>query len=104
MADTDPLPIPDPLPGGLVLARTTPEFTAGTVPRKLLAAHRTAEGVWGRLVVREGSIDFVFEDDPDHVYNVEPGNPMPIPPGRSHRLSPSDNAVFAVEFHRPAGT
>ncbi|MDP6480845.1 MAG: DUF1971 domain-containing protein [Acidimicrobiales bacterium] len=91
------------LSGRVVLEGAPPEFTAGTVPRKLLAAHRTAEGVWGHPVVREGRVDFVFEDDPDHVYNVEPGSPMPIPPGRSHRLSPSDDAVFAVEFHRPAG-
>lgn len=102
MADTDPIPTPDPLPDGLGLARTTPEFTAQTVPPKLLAAHRTAEGVWGHLVVRSGSVDFVFEDDPDHVHHVEPGSPMPIPPGRAHRLTPSDDAVFAVEFHRPA--
>ncbi|MBC8195708.1 MAG: DUF1971 domain-containing protein [Acidimicrobiia bacterium] len=103
MADTDPAPAPEPLPGGLVLARTTPEFTAQTVPPKLLAAHRTAAGVWGHLVVRSGSVDFVFEDDPDHVHHVEPGSPMPIPPGRSHSLTPSDDAVFAVEFHRPGG-
>ncbi|MEZ5215007.1 MAG: DUF1971 domain-containing protein [Ilumatobacteraceae bacterium] len=51
------------LPGGLVLVRTTPEFTEATVPA-LLRAHRVAEGVWGRLVVIEGAVDFGFEDDP----------------------------------------
>ncbi len=99
MSDAGDLP-PTALPDGLVLARTTPDFTADTVPAAILAAHRTAEGVWGHLVVRSGAVDFVFEDAPDRVHRVDAGSTMPIPPGRPHHVSPLEGAVFAVEFHR----
>ncbi|MCB0997228.1 MAG: DUF1971 domain-containing protein, partial [Acidimicrobiales bacterium] len=45
---------PSQMPDGLELARTTPEFTAESVPPALLATHTVAAGVWGRIRVRAG--------------------------------------------------
>lgn len=94
------MPIADELPTGLRLARTTPEFDETTVPSGLLGAHRVAEGVWGRLVVRTGSLRFVFEDDPQAGRTVSAGGHVVIPPGREHHLELGGPVTFAVEFHR----
>ena len=88
------------LPGGLVLVRTTPEFTEETVPAALLRAHRVAEGVWGRLVVIEGAVEFVFEDEPELRTRLTAGTSIAIPPKRPHRVVLVGPARFAVEFHR----
>lgn len=90
---------PPVLPEGLLLARTTPEFTATTVPAALLAAHQTAEKVWGHLVVRSGSVGFTFEDDGTS-WQLTAGQTMAIPPQRPHRVTPDDDAVFGVEFYK----
>jgi tellurite resistance-related uncharacterized protein len=88
------------VPPGFELARTTATFDNGTVPAGLLAAHRVADGVWGRLVVRSGRVTFVFDDDPDHPIVVAEGSGVAIPPGRAHHLELTEPATFAVEFYR----
>ncbi len=88
------------VPPGFELARTTATFDNRTVPAGLLAAHRVADGVWGRLIVRTGRVTFVFDDDPDHPIGVDEGNSVAIPPGRAHHLELTEPATFAVEFYR----
>jgi tellurite resistance-related uncharacterized protein len=88
------------LPEGLEHVRTTDVFDETTVPAGLLRAHRVADGVWGRLVVRSGSVVFVFDDDPDHPLTVAAGESVAIPPSRQHHLEVLGQATFAVEFHR----
>jgi tellurite resistance-related uncharacterized protein len=92
-------PQPD-LPEGLELVRTTDVFDNETVPAGLLRAHQVAKDVWGRLVVFEGSIGFVFEDSPDDLISVRAGERMVIPPQRRHHVTVDGPVSFAVEFHR----
>jgi tellurite resistance-related uncharacterized protein len=94
--------IPEELPDGLRLARTTDVFDNDTVPAGLLRAHRVADGVWGRLVVHAGTVTFVFEDHPDRPIVAGPGVRIVIPPGRPHHVELGESTAFAVEFHRPA--
>lgn len=88
------------MPAGLALARTTPVFTATTVPDGLRRAHEVADGVWGRLVVSAGTVRFVFEDEPATPIDVATGGSVDIPPRRRHHVEPADDAAFTVEFHR----
>lgn len=87
------------LPDGLALVRTTDEFDQDSVPAGLRRAHRVAEGVWGRLVVRAGSLGFRFEDG-DQPLRVEVGEWVVIAPERPHRVEPDGPVRFVVEFHR----
>ncbi len=89
------------LPAGCELVRTTREFDEHAVPAGLLSAHRVADGVWGRLVVREGALRFGFDDEADDRL-VGAGASQVIPPGRFHRLTIDGPVRFVVEFHRPA--
>ena len=82
------------LPDGLVPARRTPEFTADSVPPALLGDHHTT--VWARLEVSAGTVSFVEGDGPAVV--ATPGRPVVIVPNRPHRVTPSADASFAVQF------
>ena len=88
------------LPADLRFARVTTEFTEQSVPAGLLHAHRTAPGVWGHLVVRDGTVGFVFDDDPDNQLTVRSGDTVAIQPQRPHHVVPVGAVRFAVEFYR----
>ena len=88
------------LPVGLTVQRTTPTFDEHSTPAGLRAAHSVAAGVWGRLVVEQGSVGFVFEDAPDDVRTVAAGEHQVIPPSRLHHVVIDGPVRFAVEFHR----
>ena len=94
-------PLPG-LPDGLQLVRTTPEFERHTIPGALLAAHRTAPNVWGRLVVRDGNASLVFDDQPDTIHQLSEGDSIAIAPQRPHRVIVTGPVRLVVEFHRAA--
>ena len=88
------------LPHGFVLVRTTPAFDERSVPTGLLHRHQVAAGVWGRLVVRSGSVDVVFDDRPLDPRHGAPGKPILIPPERVHHVVTTGPVGFVVEFYR----
>lgn len=87
------------LPAGAERVRTTPEFTVDTVPPALLAAHRVADEVWGRLCVMAGELTFVVEESGER-RTLAAGDSQVIEPGLFHHVEPAADARFAVEFHR----
>ena len=90
------------LPDGLVVVRTTATWDEHTVPPALLAAHRVASGVWGRLRVAAGAVRFVAETDPvTDVVVVAPGQ-QAIPPDVRHLVEPRPGTRLAVDFLGPA--
>lgn len=90
----------DQIPNGYELARTTPTFDNDSVPAGLLNAHRVADGVWGRLVVHTGALDFVFDDHAESSVSISAGEHVIIPPARPHHLEFDQAASFAIEFYR----
>ena len=91
---------PPGIPVGYELTRTTETFGHESVPAGLLRAHRVSDGVWGRLVVRSGTVTFVFEDDAANPHLLNAGESIVIPPARLHHVETSPTAKFAVEFYR----
>ena len=90
------------LPQGVELVRTTAEFDEHSVPAGLLRDHRIASGVWGRLVVRSGSLRFGFGDDEE--FEVGVAEVVVIPPDHLHHVSVVGPVSFVVEFHAPMDT
>ncbi len=88
------------LPDGLVLARTTPTYDQDSVPPGLLKAHQVATGVWGRLSVKDGVLDFAFDEFPDEVRSIRAGQHVVIPPARPHHVTAHSPVSFFVEFYR----
>ncbi len=92
------------LPPNVGLVRTSPEFNESSLPAGLRRAHRIAPGVWGRLVVREGSVAFAFDDAPTGERIVAPGEHQVIPPERSHHVRLLGPVRLVIEFHAPRDT
>lgn len=76
--------------------RRTPRFDAQSVPPALLEAHVTR--AWAQLVVVEGFVRF-HEASPMLELRATPANAVVIVPDRPHRIEPSENAEFYVQFH-----
>ena len=82
----------------MTLARTTPEFDERSLPQALRSSHKVATGVWGNLIVRSGSIDFVFDDD-GRRRTLAAGEAQPIPPERVHHLDVIGPVALVIEFY-----
>lgn len=90
------------LPVGLVEARHTPLFTAESLPAELTASHRTT--VWAELHVQDGSVRYIdLEGESPRDTRVDIGQSAVIVPGVEHRVEPSTDAVFFVQFYREPG-
>ena len=87
------------LPEGLVVARTTPTWTATSVPPALLADHQTS--VWAALVVEAGRVRFFEVEGPEAPWETVVTSEAPgvIVPERKHRIEPSADARFHVVFY-----
>ncbi len=82
--------------------RETKLFTPESVPKGLLAEHSTKAGVWGRIHVRAGTVEyFVAGENPRHE-TLTPGRPGVICPEVEHRVAPGASSEFFVEFLRVA--
>ena len=88
------------LPGDVVKYAETAIFTETTVPAKLTSVHDTKRGAWGKLVVREGSLDYVIPGPPQICERVEAGEFMIIEPEVKHRVEIIGPVRFQVEFYK----
>jgi tellurite resistance-related uncharacterized protein len=87
------------LPDAVRLERTTPTFTADTVPAGLQRAHRLAPGRWGRLRVEEGTVTFVLEGT-GASRRLTAGETQVIEPEVAHHVEVEPGSSFAVEIYR----
>lgn len=91
------------LPIGHVAYRRTPTFSRETVPRALLAQHDTKPGVWGRVHVTRGALEFVELDaGAETRQTVAAGEFAVVRPEVEHRVVLLGDAEFYVEFWRAA--
>ena len=86
-------------PEALTGYKRTPEFTEVSVPKALLRAHSTKDGVWGKLHVLEGVLNFFDEVTGDKSI-LHPGIHCCIFPLRMHHIAPDGPVRFFVEFCR----
>ena len=91
------------LPEGAVKAGSTPSMTEETVVPGILRKHLAPKGKFGYLVVEEGSLQFVWEDDADNVLDADPEHPIVIFPERYHHVSITGKVRFRVEFYDVGG-
>ena len=81
----------------------TPTMTEETVAPGLLKKHLAPRGRFGYLVVEEGALQFVWEDDADNVLDADPDHPIIIFPERYHHVSITGKVRFRVEFYDAGG-
>ena len=88
------------LPEGLVNYSQTPVFTAQNVPEKLTSVHNTKAGLWGKLVVITGGVDYFIPSQSESPAHLQKGDIGIIEPGVDHYVRLSDDASFKVEFYK----
>ncbi len=85
------------LPAAAVPYRETRLFDEKTVPPGLLANHQTRPGVWGRLVVASGCLDYLVGD---RCFRLTPEVDGVIAPEEPHRVRLAGPVAFKVVFLR----
>ena len=91
------------LPENAVKEGSTPVMTEKTVVPGILKKHLAPRGKFGYLVVEEGSLQFVWEDEKDNVLDADPEHPIVIFPERYHHVSITETVRFRVEFYDVGG-
>ena len=78
----------------------SPLFTEQTVPDKLLSDHDIKPGVWARICVSAGVLQYIVPADPDRVQTIEAGGHAIVEPEQVHFVKPVGQVEFKVEFYR----
>ena len=76
----------------------TTVFTEKSIPEKLLLLHDTKPGVWGRIVVLEGQLDYIVLGPPERRARLCPDRCGVIRPTELHRVALVGAVRFKVEF------
>ena len=79
--------------------RRTTSFTEATVPSGLLRDHRTKPGVWARIVVEAGALEYTLEA-PRRTFLLTPERAGIAPPDEPHHVKIVGPVRFHVEFLR----
>ena len=85
-------------PDGVLAYKKTPVFTEETVPAGLLKLHRTKAGVWAKIVVLKGRLEYSLSDGSEEAVVLTPEVYGVIEPAVYHRVRPLGCVEFYVEF------
>jgi tellurite resistance-related uncharacterized protein len=88
------------LPAGVAPYKQTAVFDARTVPDGLRRSHRLKAETWGEIVVEQGRVVYVLEDDDEWSIALRPGLVGVVAPERPHHVEPDDDARFFVRFSK----
>jgi tellurite resistance-related uncharacterized protein len=91
-----------PFPDHLVPYKRTAEFMDTSVPSGLLHAHRTKEGVWGKIVILEGSLLYRILEPVREEIQLTPDRYGVVEPTITHEVVPQAGVRFYVEFYHEA--
>ena len=85
------------MPERLVNYKSTSVFDQDTVPRGLRKNHATAAGVWGRIVVLDGTLEYWINDQ---LRLLTPDESGVVVPELRHSVRPRGLMRFRVDFYR----
>jgi len=88
------------LPDNVSPYKRTPEFTELTVPKGLLKDHQTKEGVWGKIVILEGNLEYTILEPEIEVIELSKIKHGVVEPKILHHIKPLGKVSFYVEFYR----
>jgi len=88
------------LPEGVKPYASSAVFTSTSVPKNLLNAHATKDGVWGRLNILEGTVQYFLQGQSEPLAILHKNDSWIIFPTELHFIQPSKEAEFQIEFCR----
>ena len=78
----------------------TPWLNEITVLKPILNKHMAPKGKVGLVIVLEGSLDYVWEDDLANVLTCDKNHPIVIEPERYHHVIITGPVKFKIEFYK----
>ena len=91
------------MPAGFVAYKQTSVFDAHDIPAGLRKDHSTKPGVWARIRILAGRLEYTVEAPLSRTFTLEPGTDGTVVAEVLHRVAPrSDDVRFYVEFYRRA--
>lgn len=78
----------------------TLEFTEVTVSAGLLKDHQTKKGVWGKIVILAGQLEYTILEPAEKVIQLTEDRYGVVEPTVLHHIKPLGPIRFYVEFHR----
>lgn len=88
------------LPEGLTQSGQSGVFKSGSVPDAILNWHTTKAGVWGKIVIYQGSAIYEILTDPVEKIELDQTVCGLIEPEQPHRLTPAENTEFQILFYK----
>lgn len=88
------------LPTDVLPYKKTPVFDEVSVPKGLLNAHQTKAGVWGKIVVLEGELEYTINEPDTEVIILSDSHHGIVEPTIAHQVKPLGTVKFYVEFYR----
>ena len=89
-----------PLPSKENKLGETPWLTHETVLKPILNKHMAPKGKVGLVLVKEGTLDYVWEDAPNDIITSDKDHPIVIEPERYHHVIITGDVVFKIEFYQ----
>ena len=87
------------LPANVQPYKKTPIFSEETVPAGLLNEHQTKAGVWGKVVILEGCLQYTIVE-PEEIVTLDSSQFGVVEPTVLHHVKPLGLVKFYVEFYR----
>ncbi len=88
------------LPTDVFPYKRTADFTESTVPAGLLRSHHTKNGVWGKIVVLEGTLLYRILEPGIEEILLSADRFGVVEPTVKHEVVPFSGLRFYVEFYR----
>lgn len=92
------------LPNNVNPTRRTPEFDEISVPKGLLKAHQTKVGVWGKIVILEGKLQYKINEPVEEITILDTDKHGVVEPTILHEVKPLGPVKFYVEFYKEMGS
>ena len=88
------------IPSNVSPYKKTLIFTERTVPAGLLKNHNTKEGVWGKIVIESGLLEYTIQEPTYEITQLSPNNHGVVEPLIKHYIKPLGPVNFYIEFYR----
>ena len=89
----------DTLPENAVKVGSTPLMDENSVVKGILKNHLAPKGKYALVVVEEGALQFVWEDDKENILDCDADHPIVIYPERFHHVVITKPVKFRIEFY-----
>jgi tellurite resistance-related uncharacterized protein len=88
------------LPANVTSYQKTPEFDESRIPKGLLKAHQTKEGVWGKIIIIAGQLEYTINEPETETVVLDKNNYGVVEPTVFHQVKAIGEVEFYVEFYK----